>query len=231
MNLADLPKIPKPATSRAFFSDWCNMSKAARKRAVSEMLARYKRGATVVGDDDTFLRDLIQNHPDYHRGKFGAGVARFFVDLAKPYKRMCFWFVTTDGKVDNFGTTWCIDGEPPLRRRLIMACRAATQADMHAVKAAHFGDLRKAICQISGEVMSWDEASVDHVVPFDTLVNEWLDARPFLGLDALAPDTPGSVGDRFADPDLAEEFRWWHASVAQLRVVRHTINMSMGNRR
>lgn len=207
------------------------MNKAARKRAVSEILSRYKRGDVVTGDDDIFLRDLVQSHPDYARGKFGTGVARFFVDVAKPYKRLCFWFVSNDGKVDNFGTTWCIDGEPSVRRRLIMACRAATQADMHAVKAAHFGNLRTAMCQISGEVMTWDEASVDHVVPFDTLVNGWLDERPHLGLDALAPDAPGQVGDRFADSGLAEEFRCWHASVADLRVVQHKINMSMGNRR
>lgn len=206
------------------------MTKAQKKRRVAEMLARYGRQETIVGDDDDFLRDLIKDHPDYNRGKFGAGVDRFFVDVAKPFGR-CFWFVSVDNKVDNFGTRWCIDGEPSVRRRLIMACRAAVQGDMHGVKAAYFGDGRTAVCQISGDVIPWDEASVDHIVPFDTLVNEWLDGRPHLSLVDLAPDVPGAVGDRFVDVNLAEEFRQWHAGIARLRVVKHKINMSMGKRR
>ena len=203
------------------------MTKAEQKRRVSAMLKTY-RSTDVTGDDADFLHKLIRSHPDYPQ-KFGAGVKRFFVADSGKFG-VCFWFESVDGIVDNFGTTWCIDGRPSERRRLLMACRAAVQDDMHAVKAAYFGKSNHATCQATGVVVRWDQAHVDHVEPFVYIAGGWLDMNPNFGLPDLAPDMPGSVGDTFADPDLAAFFRSWHRENAKLRVVSAAFNMSKGAR-
>ena len=204
------------------------MSKAQKKRRVSAMLSSYAVGATVTGEDDTYLRELIRSHPDYPQ-KFHDGVAFFFVDIAKPYNGRCFSFQANNGIVDNFGTTWCINGEPPLRGRLLMACRDAIRGDMHAHKREYFGGRLTVPCEASGQALAWDDSHVDHVAPFVVLAGDWLDGQS-LTLADLAPDTPGSVGDRFADRDVAERFRRHHLGVASLRVISAHINMAKGAR-
>ncbi len=204
------------------------MSKAEKKRRVSAMLASYAVGATVTGDDDTYLRELIRSHPDYPQ-KFHDGVARFFVGIAHPYKGRCFSFEANNGIVDNFGTTWCINGEPPLRGRLLMACRDAIRGDMHAHKREYFSGRLTAPCEASGQPLAWNDAHVDHVAPFVVLAGDWLDGQS-LTLADLAPDTPGSVGDRFVDRGVAERFRRHHLGVASLRVISAHINMAKGAR-
>ena len=204
------------------------MSKAEKKRRVSAMLSKWSVDETITGDDDTYLRELIRSHPDYPQ-KFHDGVARFFVGIAYPYKGRCFRFEAHNGVVDNFGTTWCINGEPPLRGRLLMACRDAIRGDMHAHKREYFGMRLTAPCEASGQALAWEDAHVDHIAPFVVVASDWL-AGQSLTLSDLAPDTPGSVGDRFADRGVAEMFRRHHLGVASLRVVSGPINMAKGAR-
>jgi len=204
------------------------MSKAAKKRAVAAMLDRWPVKETITGDDDVWLRELITSHPDYPH-KFG-DVVRFFV-APDAFGGRCFWFERADGVVDNFGTGACIDGHPPLRRRLVTACRAASQPDVHAFKAAYFNGSRHATCQATGETIHWDDAHVDHVVPFNELATYWLDTRPDMSLEDIAPDAPGATGDTFKDPAVADAFRAFHAAEAVMRIVKAIVNLSRGKRR
>lgn len=205
------------------------MSKVEKKRRVSAMLARYKVGETVQGDDDKWLRELIESHPDYPQ-KFGAGVVRFFVALDGRYSRPGFWFESSCGIVDNFSTVRCIDGMPPLRTRLITACRTTIQPDMNAYKAERFGNSKWAICDETGEKIHWDDAHVDHVLPFVRLAGAWVDDRPHLTVIDLADDGAGSVSESFANPALAAEFRQFHKKNATVRLVSAKVNLSKGAR-
>ncbi len=207
------------------------MTKAEKKRRVSAMLARYRVGENVVGDDDKWLRELVTAHPDYPQ-KFGAqgaaGIVRFFVALDGRYKKPGFWFESACGIVDNFSTVVCINGMPPLRSRLLTACRTTVQEDMHAYKAVRFGNSKWAVCDATGEPIHWDDAHVDHIVPFSQLAGAWVDARPHLTVADLAEDGVGAVSESFADPALAAEFRQFHAEHAKVRLVAAKVNMSRG---
>jgi hypothetical protein len=204
------------------------MTKAAKKRAISAMLDKWPSQATITGDDDVWLRNLITSHPDYPQ-KFG-DVVRFFV-AATPYGGRCFWFENTAGIIDNFSSGSCVDGNPPLRRRLVIACRAAAQPDVHAFKAAYFNGARHAKCSATGETIHWDDAHVDHIVPFIELATYWIDTSPDLSLADLSPDAPGAAGDTFLNPSVADSFRRFHAAEATLRVVKASVNLSRGARR
>jgi hypothetical protein len=203
------------------------MTKAEKKRRVSALLARYGLGETVTGEDDAWLRDLITAHPDYPQ-KFGAGVARFFVDSDGRYGGRSVWFESTCGIVDNFSTGRCIDGMPPLRTRLIRACRAAIDPDLHAFKLARFDGQEWATCEETGEPLHWSDAHVDHIYPLVLLAGAWVDERPHLGIADLAKDRPGAVGDSFADPGISAEFRAHHDEHARLRLVSARVNLSKG---
>jgi hypothetical protein len=202
-------------------------TKAEKKRRVSAMLARYKVDETVVGDDAEWLHELVKSHPDYPQ-KFGAGVTRFFVALDGLYKKPGFWFESACGIVDNFSTLLCINGMPPLRARLLTACRTTVQSDMHAYKAMRFGNSKWAVCDETGEPLHWDDAHVDHIVPFIQIAGPWLDARPHLTLEALAADGIGGVSEAFADLSLAAEFRQFHKERATVRLVAAKVNMTRG---
>lgn len=210
------------------------VTKAEKKRRVSAMLARYKVGETVVGDDAAWLHELVKSHPDYPQ-KFGAvdeegevQIVRFFVALDGLYKKPGFWFESADGVVDNFSTVLCINGMPPLRSRLLTACRTTVKEDMHAFKAMRFGNSKWAVCDETGEPLHWDDAHVDHIVPFIGIAGPWLDARPHLTVADLAPDGVVAVSESFADPALASEFRQFHEEHAKVRLVAAKVNLSRG---
>lgn len=209
-------------------------TKAEKKRRVSAMLAQYKVGETVVEDDAAWLHELVKSHPDYPQ-KFGTvdeedevRIVRFFVALDGLYKKPGFWFESADGVVDNFSTVLCINGMPPLRSRLLTACRTTVKEDMNAFKAVRFGNSKWTVCDETGEPLHWDDAHVDHIVPFIQIAGPWLDARPHLTVADLAPHGVGAVSESFADPALAAELRQFHKERATVRLVAAKVNLSRG---
>lgn len=75
-------------------------TKKAAYRYCSDMLRRYRDGATVDAADTAFLRELVQGHA-HAVEKIGVGIKRFFRDKAPEPSfgsfNSCFWIERTDG--------------------------------------------------------------------------------------------------------------------------------------
>lgn len=198
---------------------------------VRGILDRTPIGATLEPGDFAFMLDLLRRHRWAAR-KIGIGVRAIRVDLNthwKPYKM--FTLVRTDGTETDFSYRACIyptSADADFRE----ACRHAVVNDVLAFKrkafeseANEFDEIR---CAVSGELVAWDEAHVDHAPPwtFKRIVEAFIHD---LGVDVPGVPLAGSEDNefqhRFVDAGFAERFRRFHNERAHLRVVTKAANL------
>lgn len=178
-----------------------------------------------------FMLDLLQRHRRAAQ-KIGAGVRAMRVDLNthwKPYKM--FTLIRTDSSETDFSYRACIF-PTSAEADFLRACRHAIVEDVLAFKRkafeTHANEFNEVCCAISGELVAWEEAHVDHAPPwtFRAVVEAFIQDQ---GIDVYAVPLAGGEDNecqhRFAETDIVERFRRFHNGRACLRVVTKAANL------
>lgn len=214
--------------------DRCFPSKFAAVRAIRDLYYRYAAGDVVDDPEDhRFLLDLVYRHPRAEQ-KVGCGVALFRIEQDEASTigtgRSCHLcvLVRIDGSETDFSYKKCLTPESP-RSAFQDACRTAVVSQVQAFRREQFGPLgdRYVPCAITGELVGWNDAHIDHHEPrFEQLVIDFLrrvgwNYRTIL----LKGYGDGERWKAFADPVHAEQFAEYHREHARLRVTTRAANL------
>jgi hypothetical protein len=209
-------------------------TKKAAKDYFKSMLSRYSDGQDISEDDSDILNSLIERHPEASQ-KIGVGVKRFFRERAEQ-GTSCFWIERSDGSKTEFSYPSCVDAKgKSLYQEFAEACREAVKDDLVATKKAYFGEHAKSegrvACEISGEMIRFNESHLDHKKPmtFQVIVRTFIAANQIeISADMLSKPADQQFATRFIDEELASQFIEYHHRVAQLRVIKPRLNLSLG---
>jgi hypothetical protein len=81
------------------------------------------------------------------------------------------------------------------------------------------------ICAVTGDLLTWDGAHVDHAPPvFLTLADSWADRVGGYSAIHLSPAKDGEIGRSLVDPEAWQAF---HRENASLRIVSRLTNLSL----
>jgi hypothetical protein len=198
------------------------------------MLARYRPGDSIDATDTVHLHQLIERHVEAAQ-KIGCGIARFYVELTEKGTH-CFWLERLDGSRTDFSYISCVKAKAKsLYQDFKEACREAVAGDLMVAKRAHFdtyGDESGRVpCDITGELLLPHECHLDHAHPmtFEVIVRGFLAAEQgVLSRSLLSTSQDQQFATTFLDPALAQRFRDYHRRVANLRIIKNQINLSLG---
>lgn len=205
-------------------------SKGEAKTYFSEILNNHPVGTALSDDDFDDVMSLLLCHPKAD-DKIGSGVKSIKIDQGFYSSNRCFYVVRTDGSVEDFSISKCIDGDHSPFHKFCVACRRAVETDLRSMKGKYFeenGDSKgRVVCPVTKEKIKFEEAHVDHREPltFSSIVHFFIKASK-TNLDKVEYLTEGKYGNEFKDNVLAEKFRTWHCENAKLRVVKGKTNLS-----
>ena len=209
-------------------------TKNAAKEFFKNMLARYSDGEEINEEDSSCLNKLIERHPEAIQ-KIGCGIKRFFRQRTDK-GTSCFWLQRLDDTETEFSYPTCVDARgKSLYQEFSEACREAVQPDLIATKRAYFGDHAdgegKVACDVTGEMIRFNEAHLDHKKPmtFQVIVQTFMIAHSIIPSRLILSDSiDQQFSTTFTDKMIAEKFRDYHHSIAKLRVIKSSLNLSLG---
>lgn len=87
-------------------------------------------------------------------------------------------------------------------------------------------------CESSGEFITWDQIHLDHhPVPFDNIMNEWLDKTGYGERElALDKDPEATYSYSFKDKNIEREWQEYHYTRATYMLIKDKINLSKGKK-
>jgi hypothetical protein len=200
-------------------------SKDKAKKHISGILGMYKNGQRLHFDHESFMRSVLDFHPDRER-KIGAGVAYIFVKRAETFWSKGFCVKRVDGSEDMFSFLECLSPYTKLSK-IKSAMRNAVRTDINIFRVRAFFD--GMVCPINGERLDVNTCHVDHIPPvtFAKIAKDFIDSEG-LDIDAVELDSGNGVeGDYFIDSSLEQRFIDYHNSVARLRLLSKAGNMEV----
>ncbi|MYN12782.1 DUF3223 domain-containing protein [Pusillimonas sp. TS35] len=206
------------------------------------LLHRYQDGQRVdKQDDQADLAALIERYDqvldDVGEPKKGAGQVAYFErrrNSGTGWSTPGFWVFREDGSGTDFSYIDAVKGKPKGRSQdFYNACRHTVATDLIQAKKdafAKYGDSQGRVeCELSGTLVTFDEAHLDHAWPyFSHLVSGFRAAR---GWSRDIPDGVVSIpADRqttstFLEAEVANAFQAFHHDQALLRVLSRTANL------
>lgn len=195
--------------------------KKEAKAKCHEIVERTANGQMVSDKDEAFLRSLLDRHP-CAADKIGAGVAGLTVEAIGMGTR---WFMLHrfNGTRTDFSYYKCITSPSEVGLARMAVRRAvAEQVIVFKQASAARGAL---VCAVTGEILDWDGAHVDHAPPtFVALADLWAEHAGGYNTIQLLPTADGELGRRMADPVPWAAF---HRDRAKLRIVSRLTNLSL----
>jgi hypothetical protein len=167
----------------------------------------------------------------------GAGqIARFErrLNTRTGWSTSGFWIVRQDGTETDFSYIDAVKGKPKGRSQdFYNACRQAVALDLVLAKKqafAQYGDDQSRVeCELTGKMITIDEAHLDHAWPyFSHMVSGFRAAK---GWSRDIPDgivsapADGQTTPTFVDKAVADDFRDYHHSQAMLRILSKSANL------
>jgi hypothetical protein len=179
--------------------------------------------------DDTFLRLLLERHPEYDL-KRGVGIAHFRVMAHTDYgrKSVGLALVRLDGEVSDFSWNACLT---PLshRTQVLAALRHAIADQVADARNAALTSGQSLVCSVTGApIPSAAELHIDHADPtFLVLADEFIADNGGVDAFRILPDS-GSGVSYIELEDKALEGRWQehHREHSVLRPVLKQVNLS-----
>jgi len=167
-------------------------TKIEKKRRCQKLL---KKGI-ILEEDTIFLLDLIKNHPDYEL-KEGSGIKSFFIKKT-PWNNNGFWIKRIDGSETDFSYIQCLLPRTNLQE-IKCACRSAIAEDI---------------------IQQREEGYISHHknIPFIAIFNMWVQTKNIEELE-LEETKDNQVIIKFKDKCIAEDFRIFHNSIAEIEKV------------
>lgn len=187
-------------------------------------------------EDGLDVAALLERHTEYV-AKVGCSVSHFQVMMTE-HGTQCFRIIRTDGSGTDFSYPHCISQRPPSRKQEVaQAFRRVVRFDLYKARddffATHGGADGLVSCAVTGERISRDEAHMDHRPPmtFEVIVTTFLCGRGLsLNYVPLTIGKDDQVSPEIADGVMSEAFRAYHAMIAQLDIVRNTVNLAQASR-
>ncbi len=142
---------------------------ATKKEALNyykTILNSYEFGETLNQDDLKDILDLLETHPRV-KEKIGVGIEKIRIAKVK-FNTKAFELVRVDSSTEYFSYTKRINAPKSDFTKFREACRQAIQEDLRNVKLAYFDRFSKkgkVKCQETGELLKWEELSVEHRQP------------------------------------------------------------------
>jgi hypothetical protein len=189
---------------------------------------RYKDGERIVGQDEKFLRDLIDLHSDKDE-KIDVGIVYFTVGKdGKWGTTRCFYLVRGDGSKTDFSFDNCINGKNPVQD-VIDAFRVAVADQVISFKSQQFLAGVEIRCPVDASWLTKDNSDVDHIPPqtFITLVGAWLKENGGTLLDIeLVPNADNQWARILRDESIILSWQAFHSVHAKLRMTSKNANRS-----
>lgn len=202
------------------------------KKAVQEKCSALLKKRDLSLDDETFLRALLENHPEAE-AKIGCGVQRIFIG-PDGHGRFCFWLERTDGTKTDWSFVWCLKGGPDKRADVLAAFRFSVKEQVTAFRAAAYALGGTVLCALTSVPVASDDSHVDHTPPdnFLSLVELFMSERALTYESiAIQPTRDQEVGTFFEADDIRDAWRDFHRERAKLRIVSKRANLSQGTGR
>ena len=190
--------------------------------------------------DHLDLVALLERFDSAHtekESKIGCGIDYFEVrtNYGSGGATQGFWVIRTDGTESDFSFIWAVKGTPkPIAQEFADACRNAVLSDIRAAKRLFFdthGDHEGRVpCDITGRLITKDEAHVDHAHPtFGTLVITFRASQGWhkqIPSDILTVPADQQFTTSFANDDANQKFRDYHKAAASLRIISKEVNLA-----
>ena len=217
----------------------------ARWRAIRKS---YPWDTPLSPEDDAFVRENLQNHPDV-KEKIGVGIDHFVV-ADDGQGSCCIRLVRVDTTSTPISMWSCLNKSNPFDM-FSAACRAAVVSDVIAAKNAAFGfgtgpqpgevfDAASVwlmgnpmiICPVKKVGITYSQAHVHHddPWPFEKIVRAFIESRPDIDANNLCayvcrnPNLDTKI--QLKDLKLATDFYVFHKERARLVVVSGEANTS-----
>lgn len=191
------------------------------------ILNSYEFGETLNKDDLKAILELLDTHPRV-KEKIGVGIEKIRIAKVK-FNTKAFELVRVDSSTEYFSYTKRINAPKSDFTKFREACRQAIQEDLRNVKLAYFDKFSKkgkVKCQETGELLKWEDLSVDHRQPntFSVIVDRFIELNN-LNIGEIKYFEIGGDMDEIADDELKEKFSQYHKDKANLRIVKKDLNL------
>ncbi len=198
-------------------------SKSTAEEFYRQILNKGSIGRDLDDGEFRVLMDLLALHPRVTE-KIGVGVTRFSIGTSE-YGTRAFLLHREDGSHEDFSYLKCIGGDHKPFSEFSRACRRSVEGRIHEWKASQM-DGKTVRCAVSGEVVTFREAHVDHKPPqtFSVIVKAFTIAGD-IDLLAVRYRRSSIFGVELEDTGVADAFDRFHKKMAVLRIVRAAENL------
>jgi hypothetical protein len=208
---------------------WEFPTKKAAERHISAILGRHAHHQRLTGDDDAFMRALIEIHP--RRAVIvDCGLAYVFVqhldEISWQRKRGTrrFCVKRTDSSIYDFSWRDALYPENK-RRRVASVFRHIIHESKELVKSHLF----HGVCEVCGRTIKLAECDLDHIPPqtFDRLMDGFLQSIGKTVEDlAIVVSRDYQTSSHLEDDLIADAWYEYHDENARLRPVCARCNLS-----
>lgn len=202
-------------------------SKKSALEYYKRILNSYDFGEELDKLDSADVLNLLELHP-HIKEKVGVGIKKIRIGKAK-YNTKSFELVRIDDSTTLFSYTKRINSPKSDFTKFTEACREAIQEDLIAVKQDYFDKFYKkgrVKCQEMGELLKWEDLSLDHRQPntFSVIVDRFIEVKNIDLKDIKYISVMGGP-NQLADENLKNEFIQYHKDKANLRIVSKSLNL------
>ena len=126
--------------------------------------------------------------------------------------------------MEAFSYTKCINGSQSNNTKFSRTCREVIQKDLRDVKQKYFSqnsNKGQVKCQETGELCFWEELVIDHRQPntFSVIVDRFIEVNR-IDIAKIEYIEKIDAVYEFKDSEIANKFREYHKSKANLRIVK-----------
>jgi len=201
-------------------------SKKAAKDDVRNIIDRYDPDSDLLGNDLSFINDLLTNHPESEQ-KIGCGISRIYVRISPQNKKnKAFFLERNDGTSTDFSWIACIDGDNQ-RKEVFDAFRNAVACQIKNFKLHKLQTDQ--ICPYTDEKLHKDNTHVDHQAPFTfkVLVENFLNNECMKFLDvAITEPEDNQFTTYLTNKNFSRRWEQFHKKNAKLRLISKKGNLS-----
>lgn len=197
---------------------------------IRRRMALYENTEPLDAEDTRFFLAILQMHPGAAI-KIGRGVMGFYIIQNPVYPQQRTLILR---RVDETTTDWswreCLSPTPH-HKKVRRAFRVLLEPEMIALKQRFFDVAAgSARCPITGEVIVFTSAHVDHIPPqtFEALFTDFI-CEEQLDLATVQLSSEGkdnNYQDTLTDEALASRWLDFHGQYAKLRVISARANLS-----
>lgn len=181
------------------------------------------------GRDDVFVRELFKYHEKYLE-KAGTGIKNIRVQLCRDYGSQNREFIIQrqDGTSSDISYISCLNKTSRITM-FARACRTAVHDQIMMFRQSCQG-IVKTCCLSGSPINIQTDTHVDHIIPFDTLVHDFItqeniDVEVLQYTDDIHP-TDCRITEFLPNSDLKKKFADFHRRKASLRLVTANANLT-----